>query len=411
MPQQLDPVQLRRLLARTLATALAGGPASAQLLDRWAHAEAPDASWLAALTWDGIGAALGWALEALELRDVVPPEVDEAAATAHEEARAQAVALLADLAALGTALEAERVPAVALKGSALLVGNVAPALGARWMSDLDVLVPEASLEQAGGVAESLGYAAALRAPADPPAGFRPYHVSYTNASGRILELHWKLGPARWGAAAEASGWLARARPSGVAGVLSPAAADLFWHQLLHDARNHAWSSGSLRAAFDLALIARAPGFTMGDIQRRLDEDPAPAPLLDAVADAAWLSPILAAEVEPAVEPRYLRLARWRDWLGRRNWETHRISEAIAWGATFDRVRRFGGWRGAADRALRVVPEAAAGIGFWGALRRGVLNARHAGFVLGLGTAHLFAIPESRRVPPRALPSPAPLDRG
>ena len=83
-----------------------------------------------------------------------------------------------------------------------------------------------------------------------------------------------------------------------------------------------------------------------------------------IADAAHLSPLLAAEVEPSLEPRYLRLALWRDTIGRRTWETHRISEAIVWGATLDRVRRFGGWRGVMERALTVIPDAAphAGIG-------------------------------------------------
>ena len=46
----LHPVQIRRLVARTLRVALDGGPASAPLVDRWANAEAADEAWLAALT-------------------------------------------------------------------------------------------------------------------------------------------------------------------------------------------------------------------------------------------------------------------------------------------------------------------------------------------------------------------------
>src|SRR5438477_214274 len=78
--------------------------------------------------------------------------------------------------------------------------------------------------------------------------------------------------------------------------------------------------------------------------------------------------------------RYLRLAGWRDLWGRRDWKTERISEAISWGATLDRVRRFGGWRGVADRALRVVPEAAPGSGLAVSLWRALLTVRHAAFV-------------------------------
>ena len=89
LSRALNPVQIRRLLARTLRLALDGGPAAAQLVDRWAAAEAPDDSWIAAITWDGIGAAVGWALATLDLRHVAPPALDIVAADAFEEARPQ----------------------------------------------------------------------------------------------------------------------------------------------------------------------------------------------------------------------------------------------------------------------------------------------------------------------------------
>jgi len=41
MAASLGPVQIRRLLARTLGLALGGGPAPTQLVERWADAEAP----------------------------------------------------------------------------------------------------------------------------------------------------------------------------------------------------------------------------------------------------------------------------------------------------------------------------------------------------------------------------------
>ena len=146
MAASLGPVQIRRLLARTLGIALGSGPAPTQLVERWADAEAADDSWLAALTWDGVGATVGWALDALDLRKVAPPEADEVASQAFAKERAQAVRLTSDLARLGAGLEPHGVPAVALKGSALLVSNVAPALGVRWMSDIDLLVPEAAAD-------------------------------------------------------------------------------------------------------------------------------------------------------------------------------------------------------------------------------------------------------------------------
>ncbi len=404
MSAPLNPVQIRRLLARTLTVALGGGPAPAQLLQRWADAEAREDSWIAALTWDGVGASVGWALEALELRAVAPAEVEGVAATAFVEARAQGVRLGADLARLGEEFAKAGVPAVALKGSALVCANLVPALGVRWMNDLDVLVPEARAQDATWALERLGYARTSAERPDAGPLYRLYHESFASPEGRPVEVHWRLGPARWGRAARAEGWFERATPSSVPGISLAPAADLFWHLVLHDARNHAWSSGSLRAAFDLALAARAPGFAVGDVLAHLDDDPHPEPLVDAIADAACLSPILAAEVEPSPFPRYLRLAPWRDTLGRRRWKTERVSEAVAWGATLDRVRRFGGWRGAVERAVRVIPEAVPGAGLLATVKRGFVTVRHAVFVGALAASHFLSIAEPPAPRRRALPS-------
>jgi hypothetical protein len=411
MTAALSPVQIRRLLARTMTVALGGGPAPAQLVDRWANADAPDDAWVAALTWDGIGATTGWALAALELSAVAPPDVEGLATAAYEQAREQCVRLTADLARLGASFGKADIPAIALKGSALACANVAPALGVRWMNDLDVLVPEARVQDAAWALESLGY---VRAAADRPDAapvFRLYHETFASPEGRPVEVHWRLGPVRWGEAARAEGWFARAGASSIAGIQLPAAADLFWHLLLHDARNHTWSSGSLRAAFDLALAARAPGFDLRDVLTRLDDDPHAELLLDAIADAAHLSPILAAEIEPSPLPRYLRLARWRDALGRRHWRTDRIAEGIAWGATLDRARRFGGWQGVVERGIRVIPEAVPGTGILAGIRRAYVTLRHVVFVTILAAGHVLTIPEPQAPRRRALASPAPRGTG
>jgi len=411
MTYALSPVQTRRLIARTLRVALDGGPVSAQLVDRWADADAPDDAWLAVVTWDGVGASLGWALQELDLRHVAPAEVDVIAADAFDEARQQSLQLSSDLIRIGAEFAAAKIPAIALKGSALLAANVAPALGVRWMSDLDILVPEDHVESAIWILESLDYERGFVRDPQGPELFRPYHETFTGPDGRELELHWRLGPARWGRAAAAEGWFARAQPSPVGGMLVPAAADLFWHFLLHDARNHAWSTGSLRAAFDLALAARAPDFDFVDIVQRLHDDPRPEPLMEAIADAAHLSSVLAAHVEPSAEPRYLRLARWRDAWGRRHWRTSRVAEAVAWGASLDRARRHGGWKALIDRALRIVPEAEVGTGLFATLRRTTLTLRHAAFVGALALGHVIAIPSAPSSARRLLPRVTPGRRG
>jgi len=403
----LNPVQLRRLLARTLRIALDGGPAHQQLIERWSQAEARPESWYAALTWDGVGAAVGWALSALDLRTVAPPELDDLAAEAYDEARRQCVQQAADLERIGVELEAAGIPAITLKGSALLVGNVLPALGMRWMNDVDILVPEAQLEQAEWVLESLDYLRKTPRDASAPEVFRPYHDTFVGPAAQTVELHWRLGPPRWGEGWDVDGWFARAEPASVPGAQLPSAMDLFWHFLVHDARNHAWSSGSLRAALDLTLAARAKGFAFADVLNRLEADPRPEPLLEAVGDAANLSPILASEVEPRPLPRYLRLAGWRDSIGRRHWKTERVSEAIAWGATLERARRYGLWRGVVDRAVRIIPEAVPGQGVLASFKRAFLTLRHVAFVGVLAGSHILSIPANTARRRRQLPRPAP----
>jgi hypothetical protein len=404
MPHSLNPVQLRRLLARTLRVALDGGPAHHQLIERWAEAQAPERRWAAALTWDGVGAAVGWALSALDLKGVAPPELETPATLAYEEARLQSSQMSAYLERLGVELEAAGIPAVALKSSALLAGNVAPAHGIRWMGDIDILVPEAQVEPAAWVLESLDYVrAGARDTLDVEIA-RPFHDGFLGPDGQVVELHWRLGPPRWGEEWRADGWFARATASSAPGLKVPSATDLFWHFLFHDARNHAWSSGSLRAALDLALVARARGFALTEVVQRLENDPRPGPLLEAIADAANLSPILAAEIEPSPQPRYLRLAGWRDSIGRRKWATPRIAEAIAWGATLDRARRYGGWHTALDRALRFLPETPAGTSLGAKLRRLFASVRHAGFIGTLAASHLVSVQgHARRDTRRQLP--------
>ena len=197
MPHSLNPVQLRRLLARTLRVALDGGPAHHQLIERWAEAQAPERRWAAALTWDGVGAAVGWALSALDLKGVAPPELETPATLAYEEARLQSSQMSAYLERLGVELEAAGIPAVALKSSALLAGNVAPAHGIRWMGDIDILVPEAQVEPAAWVLESLDYVrAGARDTLDVEIA-RPFHDGFLGPDGQVVELHWRLGPPRW----------------------------------------------------------------------------------------------------------------------------------------------------------------------------------------------------------------------
>lgn len=65
--------------------------------------------------------------------------------------------------------------------------------GARWFTDLDVLVPPRQVARARAVAAALGYAA--RQPAMPDAFYRAVHLHYPlcqRERGLLLDLHWAV---------------------------------------------------------------------------------------------------------------------------------------------------------------------------------------------------------------------------
>jgi hypothetical protein len=83
---------------------------------------------------------------------------------------------------------------------------------------------------------------------------------------------------------------------------------------------------------------------------------------------------------------------------------------MAWGATLDRARRFGGWRGVMERAVRMLPGPAAGRGPLGTVSRALRSVHRTAFVGALAIAHVIALPGGPRDPRRALPAPAPRGR-
>jgi hypothetical protein len=83
---------------------------------------------------------------------------------------------------------------------------------------------------------------------------------------------------------------------------------------------------------------------------------------------------------------------------------------MAWGATLDRARRFGGWRGVMERAVRMLPEPAGGRGPLVAVSRALRSVRRTAFVGALAVAHVIALPGGPSVARRALPAPSPRGR-
>jgi hypothetical protein len=158
-----------------------------------------------------------------------------------------------ELRILLSALKAENIPLILLKGIHL-DGAVYERIGLREMNDLDVLVKPADLAQIVRIAGGLGYRP-LRA--ITPDHFNP-HASAHHLPGLVkdrvrIEIHWSLLPAAEDNQPDPAEYWERARPIAMAGgtALALAPEDLLLHLCLHVAYHHCFVFG-LRPACDIA---------------------------------------------------------------------------------------------------------------------------------------------------------------
>jgi len=250
-------------------------PEFALLLDAAAPLARPRADCGA---WDG--ARWGRALRAAEwhrlspllfchLRDDerVPAAVHSALERAYLAASARSLFLARALHEALDALAAAAVPALLLKGAALL-GAAYPDRAQREMLDLDVLVPAEQLEGASAALAALGYGALGGAhAAEADAGRAAHHDPALVREERLLavELHHQIAIEGEGRVDVPELWRA-ARPVPGAAHLRPAPEHLLVHVCLHFTRNRLGGShrrrhtgGALAQVCDVArIVEREP---------------------------------------------------------------------------------------------------------------------------------------------------------
>jgi len=163
--------------------------------------------------------------------------------------------LLDEAGRLGARLSAQGLPALLLKGAALLQGAY-PDLACRGMVDLDLLLRPADLDAARAVARSLGYR--LAQPARARSRLRHCKQNLLRERGG-LRLRLELHPAFDGLGhrgPDAATALARARSLGpeAGGLRQPAAVDLALHLALHASVEGA--PRRLRDGIDLLALQR-----------------------------------------------------------------------------------------------------------------------------------------------------------
>jgi hypothetical protein len=258
------------LVCALVSVALPGQAADPRLV---AAVAAPDPPWRRLVTLSGIHLltpALSPALRHDELRQAVPAELEDYLAAMHEAAAQRNDALLRQLEEVAAELNAIGVVPVALKGAIRLIDGLWPDPALRFMHDLDLLVPEATLPDCAAALAACGWS-----PAADESGEADHHVSlyHPEATARV-ELHRLPLAAPHQHLLTAEGMIAGARPMAVgrAIVAVPALADQIVHLVAHGMLQHAFLENGRFLLRDLVeqrlLTARAGRGDLAAVRER-----------------------------------------------------------------------------------------------------------------------------------------------
>lgn len=163
------------------------------------------------------------------------------------------------------ALAAAEVPAMLLKGAAL-VQTVYPDPAVREMLDIDILVPPDRLGAARGALAPLGFAPVPAGPGSDRWQSAPAHDEALIGEAEVVavELHRHVAVAGEGHAFTLEGFWERARSAPASGHVIPSVEDLLLHVCFHFTRNRLGGSahrrntgGALAQIFDIGRIVEA----------------------------------------------------------------------------------------------------------------------------------------------------------
>lgn len=210
-----------------------------------------------------------WTLRALP-EDGVPAADRERLTRAVRDVAMSALAGARQLAELHRAFAAAGVRVVAYKGPAL-AADVHGDLGARFQTDLDLLVPERERYRAITTMQGIGYALADEAEARAGLTYSRWEGVTHLARGDEwpVELHWRCQAPRYGGPQDPAAIVARARRCALAGgtVLVPSPEDLAVLLALHGVK-HGWTS--LMWVVDLAAALSRPEIEWSMLAQRAD---------------------------------------------------------------------------------------------------------------------------------------------
>jgi hypothetical protein len=246
-----------RLLRRLIDSWAAGLPPTPDLVAAVADPATP---WPRLVTLSGVHLmtpALAAALAEPTLAAALPGDLNRYLVAMRGAAAARNDGLRCQLESIAAALNQVGVVPVALKGAIRLVDGLGPETAARFMHDLDLLLPAAAVAAARQRLEADGWEVIET---DEGPDSRHVAMARPGAEARV-ELHGAPLPVPYADLVPAHRMLSRAQPHalGVATVALPALEDQIVHLVAHGMLQHAFLSTGrflLRDLVELALLLR-----------------------------------------------------------------------------------------------------------------------------------------------------------
>lgn len=188
----------------------------------------------------------------------LPPEISDFFSALKELSLERNRQILAAAEEIAQLLELRGIEAVFLKGVAYLLAGVYPDHSERFISDIDILVPQAKLPAAVEALRSAGY---LESDPRPIASAGHHHTMLYRPDDSTygVELHRSIGLAACEALLPAQEILAGAQPCGGSSIRIPSPQHLLIHHVAHSQIHHEYHERiwpSLRGLYDFLLLTR-----------------------------------------------------------------------------------------------------------------------------------------------------------
>jgi hypothetical protein len=207
------------------------------------------------------------------VEDAIPEPHRTAFRDAHVGATARNALLLSEAAEVQGAFTAAGIESVILKGPGLLVAHY-PDIGARHVSDVDILVRWADSDRADAVVKALGgkpKAVPLFIPIEGGEGGHPHLTPLVTSRGVMIEIHTRL-PGSANRDAEVGELIGRARDVSwqMRALRIPSGPDLAAMLCLHVFDHHGGlDEYLLRHLADLAVLMGSGGIRWSDVESRV----------------------------------------------------------------------------------------------------------------------------------------------